>query len=190
MLKQSPFLNCARLTSSFFDLSNPEKYLSDFVEKALGTARVLDSPMPTTTHHLLPEHNCPSEDNNAENPFEDNNAVNPSENKNAADDEIRPVSVHDNPTPPKERFHISGHVTIYTRFAVISLLIPAFVILIMPGIPETLAVEILSMICVVRNALVLLFHFISLCFRARIEFLGRSPSLPVRKGHPHWFTRR
>jgi hypothetical protein len=50
------------LTSSFFNLSNPEKYLADFVEKALGTARVLDSPMPTTTtHRLLPEDNHLSE---------------------------------------------------------------------------------------------------------------------------------
>jgi hypothetical protein len=116
--------------------------------------------------------------------------VDPSKDNKAADNERRPVSLHDDPTPPKERFHISGHATIYTRFAVICLLIPAFVILIMPGTPETLAVEILGMICVVRNSLVLFFHFVSPCIRIRIEVWGRSPSVSVRKNHPHWFIRR
>lgn len=129
--------------------------------------------MATTTHyHLLPEDNRPSED------------------ESAVYNECLLGSLHDDPNPPKERFHISGHATIYNRLAVICLLIPAFVILIIPGTPQTFPVEILSMICVVRNALVLLFHFISPCFRIRIEFVSGSPTLPVRKNHPHWFTRR
>src|SRR5580700_10703000 len=117
----------------------------------------------TTRYHLLPEDNRPSED------------------ESAADNERLLGAPHDDPTPPKERFHVSGHATIYTRLAVICLLIPAFVILITPGTPQTLPVEILGMICVVRNALVLLFHFVSPCFRIRIEFVGRSTSLPIRK---------
>lgn len=136
-------------------------------------ARLFDSPMATTTrYHLLPEDNRPSE------------------NESVADNERLLGPFHNDPSPPKERFHISGHATIYTRLAVICLLIPAFVILIIPRAPQTLPAEILSMICVVRNALVLLYHFVSRFFRIRIEFTGRSPSLPIRQDHPHWFTSR
>jgi hypothetical protein len=66
----------------------------------------------TSSYHLLPKGNRPSESNNA------------------IDDEGLLALLHDDPTPPNERFHISGRATIYTCFAVICLLIPIFVILI------------------------------------------------------------
>jgi len=109
----------------------------------------------TSFYHLLPEDNRPSE------------------GEDAVDDESLPAPLHDNLTPPNER---SGHATIYTRFGAICLLIPAFVILIIPITPETLSVEILGMICVVRNALILLFHVVSTRLRITVEFVGRSTS--------------
>lgn len=125
----------------------------------------------TSRYHILPEDNRPSED------------------ESAANNERLLGAPHDDPTSPKERFHVSGHATIYTRLAVICLLIPAFVILIIPGTPQTLPVEILGMIYVVRNALVLLFHFISPCFRIRSSLWAAHPLSPLER-IPHWLTRR
>lgn len=100
-------------------------------------------------------------------------------------------SIHSNHAPSKRHFHCSGHGTIYSRIGVICLLLPAFIILVIPGTPETIPVEVFGMICVIRNSQVLIFHFISPCFRIRFEVVGRSPSLPVRKtGRPKWLTRR
>jgi hypothetical protein len=128
----------------------------------------------TTRYHLLPEDNRPSEDEGA-----------------AENDRLISSSIHSDPSPPKEHFHWSGHATFYFRLAVICLLIPAFIILIIPGTPQTLPVEILGIICIIRNVLVLMSHFISPCFRIRFEIVGRSPSLPIKKpGRPKWLTRR
>jgi hypothetical protein len=155
--------------TSFFNSSNPKKYLACQVKKA----RLFESPMAATTrYHLLPEDNRPSED------------------EIAVDNERIIGSPRDDPTLPKKHFHISGHAAIFTRLAVICLLVPAFVILIIPGASATLPVEILIMICIVRNLLVLFFHFVRPCCRIRIEFEGRSPSLPIRMDLNHWFTMR
>jgi hypothetical protein len=129
----------------------------------------------TTRYHLLPEENRPSEDENA-----------------AENERLLAASIHSNPALSTQCFRYSGHATVYSRLAVICFLVPAFVILIIPGTPQTLPIPILGMICVVRNAWVLLNHFISPRVKIHVEIVGRSPSLPIKKPtiRPQWLTRR
>jgi hypothetical protein len=161
-----------RLTSSILHLSHPPKYLADFVEKYLPSSQMAA----TTRYHLLPEDNRPSLD------------------ENTRDSQRLLGAFRDDPTPPKKGFHISGHPTAMARLLVLPLLLATMIIFLIPEPGAALPCDILMIICMVRNVMVLYSHFVSPIVlpivRVHIEFVGRSPSLPIRKDRPDWLDQR